>query len=185
MLNSTLMLQTKDEKLHSLNNLRFKILVREENKKFYLQIPELSMVVVGETLSEAYIDLAKEKNKYFNTMIDLNQEDEVVLLSQKEKFHFNMTELKSSLIKQLVMFGLIIATLGIGSCTARNVVVSGVAKLPEIFRSESAKFNEKIDKSANYSEEKKSMKIERFKKLMSEIKPYIQVVKDAFKEDTK
>lgn len=178
-------MRTREDKLQYLNNLVFQATVTKKDEKFYLQIPQFSIIVSRNDLSEAYIELAKAKNSYFNHMIDLQSEEDVVLLCKSKQSHFNMTKLRASLISYFVIFALVIATLGIGSCTARNVLVGGVAKIPEIMKRESKRFSHKMKNIPEAPEEKKRERVARFKVFMKEVAPYIQVMNDVFKENSK
>jgi len=53
------------------------VMLTKKNNTFYLHIPELSLIVQGANLNEAYERLQKAKNEYFKNAIEVNAQNEI------------------------------------------------------------------------------------------------------------
>ncbi len=69
---------TRDEKIAYLLEMHYDIIVKQKQGKFYLFIPELSMVSQGGQLSEAYDELILQKKRYFENLIDSGSQEEII-----------------------------------------------------------------------------------------------------------
>lgn|SRR3989338_6031206 len=58
---------------------RYYVVLIKKNNKFYLHVPELSLIVEDERLDEAYKKLENEKEEYFRKTIEMNMQDEIPL----------------------------------------------------------------------------------------------------------
>jgi len=59
------------------SKLKYNTILKTKNSVFYLFIPELSIIVEGKDLNDAYIKLENEKKEYFEKIIELNAQDTV------------------------------------------------------------------------------------------------------------
>ena len=71
--------KTKEEKVEYLNSLPYSVMLKQKKDRFYLIIPELSLVGVSDNLEEAYEELCDQKQKLLARLIDCEAEDEITL----------------------------------------------------------------------------------------------------------
>lgn len=71
--------KTKEEKAEYLNSLPYSVMLKQKKDRFYLIIPELSLVGVSDNLEEAYEELCDQKQKLLARLIDCEAEDEITL----------------------------------------------------------------------------------------------------------
>ena len=69
--------KTQKEKLDYLNSLQYSVFMKEIKDRFYLIIPEISIVSVNNKLEEAYKDLNEQKQGYFTKVLACEAEDEI------------------------------------------------------------------------------------------------------------
>ena len=69
----------KQEGLEHYMGQQYYVILMKKNNKFYLHVPELSLIAEDERLDEAYKKLEKEKEEYFRKTIEMNMQDEIPL----------------------------------------------------------------------------------------------------------
>lgn len=103
--------KTEEERLQYLNSLPYDVLLRRKKGRFYLFIPELSLVGVGDSLTQAYNDLSEQKQKFFNKILSCEAEDEIALPRKIYKRNQMFEQLKLFISKLLIICFLLGATL--------------------------------------------------------------------------
>lgn len=68
----------KEKNLDYFNNIKYDVVIKKRGNKFFLYLPELSLVEEDENLDKAYEKLESEKVKYFQDMIKMEAQDEII-----------------------------------------------------------------------------------------------------------
>jgi hypothetical protein len=142
---------------------------------FYLHIPELSLIVEGSNLNEAYEKLEKEKKEFFRKAIEINAQNEIEPpASLKIKIKKNLLDTFGPfLIKLSIVFAACFILLTLTAAVAK-FVSNEVRGIPY------AIIGKVNSMSAKDIEKEKLLIRETVKK----VKPFTDEVKVLFKDDT-
>lgn len=170
--------KTREEKLNFLSKLEYSVLLKRKENKFYLIIPELSIVASSENLDMAYKDLDKQKQDYFEYILDSGAEDEVNLPCKFSRKQQIFCQLKLFTYKLLIVCFLLGSTFIFGAVAIRDKVanISGADLAQKVMKSA----YEQIIQFNNAPEEVKQIRIERLHKFLSTIKPMVDEFKSVF-----
>ena len=94
----------RKNKLEYLNSLKYKIQVTEKNGKFYLYIPELSIVEENENLEQAYTNLIKKKEKLFKIFVENEFEKNLNLPNNSNEKQLFFKKMLKFTTKTIIVF---------------------------------------------------------------------------------
>ena len=92
---------TREEKLEYFEALQYLITLKTRNGRFYLLVPELSIVSVSENLSIAFDKIEEQKRALFCRLIDCDAEDEIPLPAKQRIREETRTQLVTFFAKLL------------------------------------------------------------------------------------
>lgn len=166
------------DKRKYLNSLAYDILLRERKGKFYLYIQELSLVGVGENSEQAYEDLCKKKQDFFDKILDCQAEDEIIFPRKSRRVSQSFEQLRMFIVKMTIVCLLLGVTFIFGAATIKNQLasISGA----DIARKVSRDIVLEAKKFTNISDEHKQMRLEKFREFLVAFRPWINEVRDAF-----
>lgn len=95
--------KSQEEKYSLLDSIQYYTLLKQKEGKFYLIIPELSLVAVSDNLVDAYTDLHKQKQDLINRILDCEAEDELRLPRKHFESHDTLYQLKIFTYKLLIV----------------------------------------------------------------------------------
>tara|TARA_Y100000590_G_C15671870_1_gene996549 strand:- start:1203 stop:1859 length:657 start_codon:yes stop_codon:yes gene_type:complete len=174
--------KTKREKLDYLNSLQYTVLLKENKDKFYLVIPEISIVVVSNNLDEAHKDLIKQKQDYFTDLLDCKAEDEIKFPRKTSHAHEIYHSLKLFIYKLLI-----ICLLGGVTITISSVLIGNkIAEIPESIANISMVDIAKkiVSETNNYivdvPEETHQERLEKLHELVIVLRPLVQELETLF-----
>jgi hypothetical protein len=174
------------EKKHDLSyytQLKYDIIIRNHDNLYYLVIPELSLIVESENLSDAYEKLEEKKKQLFSDMMISESEDVINEPRSKVIKKSFFSELPVFCIKIMIVFFVCISLLGvifIGTLPLANSLVTGIPiKAAVSARAFVIKVNTKL---TNLTDDQKQKLRIQFRTLLQEIKPFIDDTKIVFAE---
>ncbi len=88
-------------------NLNYEVIIKMKNERYYLIVEELSIIVEGDTLNEAYEKIHKEKEQYFKKAIEsdaLHLVKEPQYLVKKEKLFRDLPQFFAKVLIITVIF---------------------------------------------------------------------------------
>ena len=164
--------------------MRLEVFFFEENNKCYFRIPTLSIIAVGDDASRAYQEILNEKNKYFNLMIDLGYEEDIIKVCHQARPYSLSFKVRSLLVRYAFIFVLIVSTIGTGSFVVKTIFMNSIPKASQLVLKESKKLSKRLNKSIDRSIEtpaaKKKERILRLRKYLNSMSPYIEEVQRVF-----
>ena len=162
--------KTKEEKVEYLNSLPYSVLLKQKNDKFYLLIPELSLVGVSDNLEEAYKELYDQKQKLLTRLIDCEAEDEITLPRKTHAIRDTFHQIKVFIYKLVIVCvigGLTLATSG-------ALIVNKTAQISvtDIFMNQIKSIIFRAEKFiANAPEERKQERLKKIQRFVEELRP--------------
>ncbi len=170
--------KTWQERFDYLNSLQYDILLKKTKGKFYLFIPELSLVAIGEDLTQTYNNLNEQKRKLFNEILDCEAENEIVLPRNTCRRHKVSDQLKVFTYKLLIVCFLLGTTLMFGAAAINDKIASissaNIAKkIIRISMFEIEKFND-------LPGDAKKMQIEKLHKFLESLRPVVDEFRNTF-----
>jgi len=161
--------------------LNYNVILKKIDNNYYLFIPELSLIVEGKSLDEAHGRLETEKENCFKKAADLDALDIIrepgPVIFRKKLF----IDLAMFFTKTLIVV-CICSIAFIGSLPLVNVfLIQGLAKTTKALVKEfPRKIYNKLDNMSD--EEKEEMKL-KLRKLVQDIKPFIDEVRVLSKDE--
>ncbi len=170
--------QSRQSKLNHFNSLPYDIVVKLIKGKFYLYIPEISLVAADEDLNQAYKDLYKRKQDFFNRILDCEAEDEIVLPRKVGQSKKTFYQLKMFIYKLLIICFLGGTTLVFSGVVIKNKIanISGADVVKKISRGivlEAKRFT-------NTPDYHKQIRIGKFREFLEAFHPWINEFKAVF-----
>ena len=126
--------KTRDERFAYLNSLQYSILLKQKKDKFYLIIPELTLVVTCNNLEDGYKDLHKQKQELFARILDCESEDEITLPRKTKESHETFHQLKMFTYKLLIICALVGMTFSISGALLMNKISHSGTSIVSIFK---------------------------------------------------
>ena len=159
------------DKIVYLKSLQYDILLKQKGGKFYLYIPELSLVGVGQDLNQAYQDLYAKKQDFFDKILECEAEDQVALPRKLGQSQYLANQLKTFVIKLLIVCILGGSTLIFGSVVIKNKIagISAADIVQKIARS----LVLEAKKATNISPEHQQKRIEKLRQFLDAFSPYL------------
>ena len=108
----------KQKDLDYYMNMNYDVVIKKKNERYYLIIEELSIIVDGDTLNEAYEKLYKEKEKYFKKAIESD-----ALHFVKEPQHYVKRE---KLFRDLPQFFVKVLIIAVIFAFMSNIVIGSI-----------------------------------------------------------
>ena len=163
--------------------LNYNVILNKRSGSYYLFIPELSLVVDGKTLTDAYEKLENEKEEYFKRIIKLNAQDTVKepapVVLRKKLFQNLISFFGKALITLICIF--IIFSFMLKSLPIITEAISQVPRATYSFGRElSTKFFVGLD---NLSVEDKMEIRKKIRMRLNQIKPFIDEVRKFIEYD--
>lgn len=162
--------------------LGYDVVVRKKNDNFCLLIPELTVMAYGKSVSEAYENLVKEKEKYFRNIVEFDLEETVkmpvAMTIRPEHSH----EIAQFIKKALIIFVLIVIfftglTIPVLS-SVQNIINRTAASIPEnVVKLES--------KLANMNDKEKEEVRMKIRNAVTNLKPFTDEFRVLFEDDEK
>jgi len=175
----------KKKDLSYYTQLNYDIIIRNHGNLYYLVIPELSLIVESEDLSDAYKKLEKEKKQLFSDMISAESEDVIneprSIVIKKNLF----SELPLFCIKILLVFFVCISLLGVIFIGTLPLANSLITRIPTRIMASTHTFVIKAKtKLTNLTDDEKQKLRMQYRRLLHEIKQFIDDAKAVFEEKT-
>ncbi len=174
------MIQKKDISYY--NQLNYDIITRKLGNFYYLLIPELNLIVESEDLCNGFEKLEEKKKLLFSDMINAKAEDiinEPISSSIKNSF----SELPLFCIKTLIVFFLfasLLSVIFIGTLPLANSIIN---RIPRGVVASSYAFANKVNtKLATLSDEDKQKLRIKYRKILHEIKPFVDETRLIFED---
>jgi len=167
--------KTQQEKLNYLNSLQYSIVLRQKIEKFYLIIPELSLVTVSNKLEEAHDDLYKQKQNFFTKTLDCGAENEIILPRRTQEGREIFHKLKLFTYKLFI-----VCILGGLTFTISSALISNkIGEVSNILTNSAFDISKKFIKDTeklliNAPEDIKQKRLERLHKLVEALQPFVQ-----------
>lgn len=163
--------------------LNYNVILNKRSGSYYLFIPELSLVVEGRTLTDAYDKLGNEKEEYFKRIIKLNAQDTVKepapVVLRKKLFQNLISFFGKALIVLICIF--IILSFMLKSLPIISEAISQVPRGTYSFGRElSTKFFVGLD---NLSAEDKDKIRKKLRMRLQQIKPFVDELRIFFEYD--
>lgn len=161
-----------EEKLKYLKLLTYNIILKKIDKKYYLSIPEISLIAINDNLQAAYEDLFNKKEKLFKDMVASGCEDDIALprhLSKRNELFF---QLKVFVCMLLIGSFIFIVSCALGGRLIVNKVdsISGMAIAKKVTRNMAFQINRILDTS----EERREEALQEIKDFLNKVKPIIR-----------
>lgn len=166
--------------------LNYNVILKKMDSDYYLFIPELSLIVEGKSLDEVYERLETEKESYFKKAADMDAldiiKDPAPVVFRKKLF----IDLAMFFTKALIIISICSAAF-IGSLPFVNTFVTGrisraSANAAKALVTEfSYRVNYKLDNMSGEDRERARLKL---RKVLQEIKPFINEVKVLLQDET-
>ena len=163
--------------------LNYNVILNKRSGSYYLFIPELSLIVEGKTLTDAYDKLANEKEEYFKRIIALNAQDTVKepapVVLRKKLFQNLIFFFGKALITLICIF--IIFSFMLKSLPIITEAISQVPRATYSFGRElSTKFFVGLD---NLSVEDKAEIRKKIRMRVKQIKPFVDELRMFYEYD--
>ena len=161
----------QQEKLKKLMAQKFETLVEEaEDSSFQVIIPQLSIFSRGDTLQQAYEAIEQKKKELFTQAVGSGLDQKFESMQADKAKDQALFDLKVHFIKYFLSFGIVVVSLGLALSFFSFFAGSIGHRLGEQVRN----VEERV---FNTSEEIKKKRLERFDRLLDEVRPYVVKVK--------
>jgi len=163
------------ERIKYFNGLKYNIILKKRDKKYYLSIPEISLIVVNHDLENAYKDLLNKKEKLFKDMILADCQNDIALPRNLSKKNELFGQLKIFICKLLILSFIFIASCAVGGRLIINKVasISGMDMARKITKNMSFQ----IERILDAPQEKQEERINKIKSFLSKLKPILSEIK--------
>jgi len=163
--------------------LNYNVILTKRSGSYYLFIPEISLVVEGKTLTDAYDKLDNEKEEYFKRIIALNAQDTVKepapIVLRKKLFNNLILFFSKALIVLICIF--IIFSFMLKSLPIITEAISQVPRATYSFGRElSTKFFVGLD---NLSVEDREKIRKKIRLRVKQIKPFVDELRMFYEYD--
>ena len=174
--------KTQKEKLDYLNSLQYSVFMKEIKDRFYLIIPEISIVSVNNKLEEAYKDLNEQKQGYFTKVLACEAEDEINFPHKIRDAHEIYHKLKLFTYKLLIVCFLSGVTLTMSGAILSNKIAEIPDSIANISIVDIAKKigNETNNYIIDVPEETQQERLEKLHELVIVLRPLIQELETLF-----
>ncbi|PIS09191.1 hypothetical protein COT75_02940 [Candidatus Beckwithbacteria bacterium CG10_big_fil_rev_8_21_14_0_10_34_10] len=166
----------KKKNLNYFMNLDYNLILKKTKDKYYLFMPELSLMVENKSLDGAYKDLEREKEKYFKNIIKLKAEDTVrkpVGLTVRKKL-FN--ELTLFFVKFLIiLFAFLLVFL-----STLPLIIRSLGQLPNKVTEVVTSLSDRLEAMPDENKEKLRLKL---KQMAKELKPMTDELKILWEDE--
>ncbi len=165
----------KNKDLQYFTNLNYMVILKRKGESYYSFIPELSLIVKGKDVNEAYKNLENEKEVYFKKMIESDNQEMI-----KEPLPLKV---RNKLLEELGMFfaktfivALIIAVFVLGSLPFVNdvLITSRLNRIPSQIKAMADLFADKLDTMSPKDREQLKQKL---RKINLELRPFLDELK--------
>jgi len=170
-----------EHKIKYYNSLSYEVIMKKKENKFYLYMPELSIVTINTNLDKAFIELEKKREKYFTTLLSYDSDHEI-RLPNKIKNKFEIYQKMKLFIYKLI----IICFLGGITFSLSIALISNkIAEIPDRFDDISIVDNMwksvgKVKEIIEAPEEIQKERLETFHELLLMLKPFVQELEILF-----
>ena len=165
--------KTREERLAYLNSLSYSTLLKQKNEKFYLIIPELSLIATNNNLEDGYKDLHKQKQDLIQQVLDCEAEDEIILPRKSMKPHETFQQLKIFTYKLLIICTLFGVTFTISGAVIMNKMNNSGTSIVSILKQPIKSIMLQIETSLLIApEETKQKRLEKLHQLVEALRPY-------------
>jgi hypothetical protein len=163
--------------------LKYNTILKKQNSSYFLFIPELSLIVEGNTPDDVYEKLESEKEEYFKRIIKLNVQDTVKepapVVLRKKLFQNLISFFGKALITLICIF--IIYSFMLKSLPIITEAISQVPRATYSFGRElSTKFFVGLD---NLSVEDKAEILKKIRMRLQQIKPFVDELRMFYEYD--
>lgn len=168
----------KKKDLNYFKKLNYNILLKRISKKYYLFIPELSLMSEDDKIDSAYKNLQKKKLKYFKTMIKINAQEAV-------------TEPIASFVKRKILidlgiffvkFIIILVTFLLFFLLSLPLFQKELSQVPNRIADLIINQSERLKNTPSENKQKIRIKIHE---IVKELKPFVDEIKILFEEEDK
>ena len=177
--------KTRQEKLEYLNSIQYNVSVKEKNNKFFLIIPELSIIAVGADLTKVYEDLNSQKQKYFTRLLASDSEEQIILPSSFENVKKTFNDLKIFIYKMLIILMVLTLTISFTGALLSNKIAS----VPERLSDSATRITKNIILGTKKSivdapEQTQQERLEKIHEFVVALRPMVQELETIFTIDS-
>jgi hypothetical protein len=171
--------KTKEEKIEYLNSLSYSVILKQKNDRFYLIIPELSLIGVSDNLEEAYQELSNQKEKLLARLIDCEADDEIILPRNIHKTSDTFHQIKVFIYKLVI----ICVIGGFTIVTSAALLANKIAQISavDILKRQARSFIVSGERYLNAAMGgSKQEKLEKVKLHVDELRPFVREIQTLF-----
>ena len=164
----------KQNDLEYLLKQQYYVILTKKDSIFYLHIPELSLIVEGNNLNEAYERLEREKKEYFRKAIKINAQNEIEPPASLQ------VKIKKNLLNTFGPFFIKLSVVFV----ACFILLSLAATIAKFASNEIRGIPYVIIGKINSMSEKDMVKEKLLiRETVKKVKPFVEEVKALFKDD--
>lgn len=169
---------TKKKNLTYFMNLEYGLILKRVKNKYYLFLPELSLIAEGKSLDGVYKNLERQKQRYFKNIIKLDAVDTVkkpLALAVRKKL-FN--ELILFFVKALLVFFALLLVL----LSSLPLILHSLGQFPNKATETVVSFSDRLE--AMPEENKKELQL-KLRQIAKELKPMTDELKILWEDKEK
>ena len=167
--------KTREERFAYLNSLQYSILLKQKKDKFYLIIPELSLVATSNFLEDGYKDLQKQKQDLITKIVDSEAEDEVTLPRKTKESNETLHQLRMFTYKLLIICTLVGITITISGSLLVNKISHSGTSIVSIFKQPIKSIIAQLETSLfKAPEDVRQKRLKKLNQIVEGLKPYSQ-----------
>ena len=173
--------KTRDERFAYLNSLQYSILLKQKKDKFYLIIPELSLIAINNNLEEGYQDLRKQKQDLITKILDCEAEDEITLPRKTKESHETFHQLKVFTYKLLIICALVGMTFTISGALLVSKISHSGTTIVSIFKQPIKSIIDQLETSLfKTPEDLKQKRLKKLHQFIEALRPYSHELQTLF-----
>lgn len=173
------------DRLEYYNQLTYQCVLKKKGNLFILLVPELQLVVEGESLEKAYEKMEKEKELYFKEMI---RTDYTEYIQEPAKTKMNKTGTSPLLLFAAKFFTATLGILLIVILLGNLAVVTITPRIEDKVKAEVSRSKKKVKELLvrfhEMPEEEKEELRQDIRSAVKDLKPFIDELKVAFEDNT-
>ncbi len=178
----------KEEKLDYFMKINYDMILRKKDGEYCVYIPELAIIACGKSLDEAYEKLIKEKEEYFNNIINLNLEETVnepASVKLRKKQYYGIFDFLIKKAVSFILFIVIFILLFLPVLSSFDKFISNKLKI-NLSSETIMKAIDKVDhKLANMSEKDQDEIKIKLRRIANKLKPMADELKKIIEDNDK
>ncbi len=173
--------KTREERYTYLNSLQYSILLKHKKGKFYLIIPELSLVATSNILEDCYKDLQQQKEDLITRILACEAEDEITLPKKTKETYETFYQLKMFTYKLLIICALVGMTFTISGALIVNKISNSGVSIVSILKKPVKSIIVQLETSIiNAPEDEKQKRLNELHQFVEALRPYTNEIQTLF-----